>query len=127
MPGPIEDSLSRFTPSLGDLDRDALLFAAGRSSARPDRKWATLAALLALSQSLTLALLWTGTPTPPRAEPIAPPALTAPVESSPPVPHVFRDWRSALDETPFSAPAMEDLVPDNPPLHVSSTLEDVTN
>ena len=126
MPGRIEDSLSRFTPSLGDLNRDALLFAAGRASARPDRKWPTLAALLALSQTLTLSLFVSGTPTPPpRVEPVAPPVFTAPAESAPPIPQVFRDWRSALDETPYSAPAVDDLVPDQPPLHVSSTWDEL--
>ena len=120
MPGSIEDSLSRFTPSLGDLDRDALLFAAGRASARPDRKWPTLAALLALSQTLTLALCVSGTPTPPRPEPVAPPVFTAPIESPPTIPLIFRDWRSALEETPYSAPVIDDLIPDEPPLHVST-------
>jgi hypothetical protein len=121
MPGPLEDALSRFTPSPGGLDRDALLFAAGRASARPGRKWPTLAALLALSQALTLALLVTGMPTPPRLEPPpARPAPPVPSESLIPTPESVRDWRSAFDETPYSAPAMDDLVPDEPPLHVSS-------
>ena len=121
MPGRIEDSLSRFTPSLGDLNRDALLFAAGRASARPDRKWPTLAALLALSQTLTLALLWMDTAVPPpRVQPVVPPTFTAPSDPAPTVPLIFRDWRSALEETPYSAPVTNDLVPDEPPLHVST-------
>ena len=118
MPGPLEDMLSRFTPSPGGLDRDAVLFAAGRASARPGRKWPTLAALLALSQALTLALLVAGTP--PHPEPPARPAPTVPSEPLIPSPEVVRDWRSAFDETPYSPPAMDDLVPDEPPLHVSS-------
>ena len=58
------ERLSRFTPDAGGLDRDALLFAAGRSSARPNRGWMTLASLLAGTQTLSLVLLWPH-PTPP--------------------------------------------------------------
>ena len=39
MSEPFLERLSRFTPDAGRLDRDALLFAAGRSSARPNRGW----------------------------------------------------------------------------------------
>jgi len=60
------ERLSRFTPNAGGLDRDALLFAAGRSSARPNRGWMTLASLLAGTQVLSLVLLWPH-PTPPAA------------------------------------------------------------
>ena len=55
---PIIESLSRFTPDAGGLDRDAILFAAGRASARPNRKWMALAGSLAACQIVTLALLW---------------------------------------------------------------------
>ena len=58
MSEPILERLSRFTPDAGGLDRDALLFAAGRSSARPNRGWMTLASLLAGTQALSLVLLW---------------------------------------------------------------------
>jgi hypothetical protein len=54
---PLIERLTQFTPDGGKLDRDALLFAAGRASARPSRGWAVLAAALATSQLLTLALL----------------------------------------------------------------------
>ena len=57
MSEPILERLSRFTPDAGRLDRDALLFAAGRASARPNRGWMTLASLLAGTQALSLALL----------------------------------------------------------------------
>src|SRR5262249_53944786 len=46
------------TPDAGSLQRDALLFAAGRGSARPNRGWKMLAAVLAGTQVLSLALLW---------------------------------------------------------------------
>ena len=58
MSEPILERLSRFTPDAGRLDRDALLFAAGRDSARPSRGWMALATLLASTQSLSLLLLW---------------------------------------------------------------------
>jgi hypothetical protein len=52
------ERLSRFKPDAGGLDRDALLFATGRASARPNRGWVALAALLANTQMLSVALLW---------------------------------------------------------------------
>jgi hypothetical protein len=58
MSEPILERLSRFTPDAGGLERDALLFAAGRASVRPNRGWMTLASLLAGTQALSLALLW---------------------------------------------------------------------
>jgi len=58
MSEPISERLSQFTPSAGRLDRDALLFAAGRSSARPNRAWQGLSAALAATQILTLACMW---------------------------------------------------------------------
>ena len=64
------ERLSRFTPDAGALDRDSLLYAAGRESARPNRPWIALATALAVTQPLFLALLW---PHP------VPPAAPAPV------------------------------------------------
>jgi hypothetical protein len=64
MSEPVLERLSRFTPNAGGLDRDALLFAAGRGSARPSRGWITLATLLANTQILSLVFLWPR-PTPP--------------------------------------------------------------
>jgi len=58
MSEPFLERLSRFTPDAGGLDRDALLFAAGRGSVRPNRGWKTLATLLAGTQALSLVLLW---------------------------------------------------------------------
>ena len=56
MSEPIE-RLSQFTPHAGKLDRDALLFAAGRASALPNRGWQVITATLAGIQLLTLAIL----------------------------------------------------------------------
>jgi hypothetical protein len=58
MSEPILENLSRFTPDAGGLDRDALIFAAGRASARASRGWQKLACLLACTQALSLAFLW---------------------------------------------------------------------
>jgi hypothetical protein len=60
------ERLSRFTPNAGGLDRDSLLYAAGRESARPNRRWIALAAALAALQPLSLLFLWPH-PAPPAA------------------------------------------------------------
>lgn len=62
MSEPFAESLSRFTPDAAGLNRDALLFAAGRASVRPNRLWKALVAVLAVSQLLTLVSLWPHTP-----------------------------------------------------------------
>src|SRR5438270_7884688 len=67
MSEPIVERLSRFTPDAGGLDRDSLLYAAGRASARPNRPWIALAAVLAVAQPLSLMLLWPH-PVPPTAQ-----------------------------------------------------------
>jgi hypothetical protein len=58
MSEPFLERLTRFTPDAGTVDRDALLFAAGRASARPNRSWMCLAAALAGSNLLALVTLW---------------------------------------------------------------------
>ena len=58
MSGPLPESLSKFTPHAGRLNRDALLFAAGQRSARPNRVWQGLTVVLAASQLLTLICIW---------------------------------------------------------------------
>jgi hypothetical protein len=57
MSEPNLERLSQFTPNAGGLDRDQLLFAIGRASALPNRVWMSLAAALACTQVLGLALL----------------------------------------------------------------------
>jgi hypothetical protein len=58
MSEPFLERLSRFTPDAGSVDRDALLFATGRASARPNRGWMVLAAALAAMQAVSLVALW---------------------------------------------------------------------
>ena len=55
-PDPVTDRLARFTPA--GLDRDALLFEAGRRSGRGSRLWPLAAGILAASQAVTLFVLW---------------------------------------------------------------------
>jgi hypothetical protein len=71
MSEPFIERLSRFTPNPGGVDRDALLYAAGRASVRPNRAWIALATALALTQPLYLAFLWPH---------FAPPAAHAPAD-----------------------------------------------
>ena len=73
MSEPILERLSRFTPDSRGLDRDALLFAAGRASARPNRGWKSLASALAVTQLFSLVVLWPRTGPPPngRGVPVA--------------------------------------------------------
>ena len=117
------EQLSQFTPDGSGLDRDALLFAAGRASVRKSRGWAMLACTLAASQLLTLVLFW----------PKAPTAhdLASDVRETPPVhedvPNAFVGeekelralgnrafaWEDGIP--PLSAP-VESLAPESPPL-----------
>src|SRR5262245_31726853 len=76
MSEPFPEHLSRFTPDVGGLNRDALLFAAGRASARSARGWPALTALLGVTQVATLLVLWPG-PTPVVVQMPPPVALSA--------------------------------------------------
>jgi hypothetical protein len=120
MPESLEQRLSRFTPDGSGLDRDALLFAAGRASARPGRRWMTLAGALAVSQLLTLALLWPR-PAPPAPVPAPAPSPAVAVEPPPPAREtpalwVLRDQAIATEgNLPPPAPT-ESLARSDPPL-----------
>jgi hypothetical protein len=86
------ERLSRFTPDAGRLDRDALLFAAGRASARPNRGWITLASALWATQVLMLALLW-----PHSTSPVAGSGPTIAKSATPPAdlaPRRLEGWAS---------------------------------
>lgn len=84
-PDPLTDRLNRFTPNAAGFDRDAILFAAGRRSARISRVWPAATVLLAASQVVTLVLLWPRSPeiavTPPAPAVQSPPPLTLPPTS----------------------------------------------
>jgi hypothetical protein len=121
MPESFLERLSRFTPDGSGLDRDALLFAAGRASVRPHRGWIVAAGALAACQLLTLALLW-----PRSAPPISGIASTAPaprmtnVSVSPAdaleLGSMNRRFLVSDDEDLPSSGQNDDLVPIDPPL-----------
>jgi hypothetical protein len=125
MSDPLTTRLSRFTPDSSGLDREALLFAAGRASAPRARRWQILAGLLVASQLLTLVLLW-----PPVSSPVHPSlALPNPTiePAPPPAPEGPLPWsvgnRSFALEGDLPAPAaIESLVPPDPPLRAFATV-----
>lgn len=126
----LTDRLRRLTPAPGP-DRDALLFAAGRASARPARRWQALTAVLAATQLVTLGLLlW---PRPVLPTPGGPPVLVDapfPFEPSPQplpptaseVPHllILRDRALATDGNLPPAAPVDSLAPPQPPLRTSA-------
>jgi hypothetical protein len=116
---PVARLLSRFTPDSSALDRDALLFAAGRASVPPGRRWMALAGALAASQAVTLGLLlWSG-----QAPTAVGPPVTVEVEPSRqpapevPTPEASGIWRVfATDGSLPAETAAEHLMPPEPPL-----------
>lgn len=74
--------LARFTLAPGGLDRDEMLFRAGRASAKPNRGWKAAVGVLAGTQAATLAF-WLSTVSHPPAS-TSVPAVAAPTESAPP-------------------------------------------
>ena len=126
------EKLTRFTP-VTTLNRDELLFAAGRASARSPRIWKWLVGGLALSQSVTLAAgCWL---TPVASSPFVP---TMAVEATPllipetpqapasltpdPSSYLELSRRMTDDGFPRSAPAPNETGPVSPPLTAGSRL-----
>lgn len=131
----LTEKLSRFTPDTSGLDRDALLFAAGRASARPSRAWMALAGVLAAVQVLTLVVLWPRTPSPTGAPDLvqtAPPAATtpaAPDEKETPSPYaIWALQQRFLDKEEESAPTnvIDDMAPGAPLLRAFPIAADTT-
>jgi hypothetical protein len=128
------ERLSRFTPDGSGLDRDALLFAAGRAAARPGRRWRVVAGALAASQLLTLLFLWPHTPHQGADTPRSPfaPAPSVGVEPPSLAPADAHSWTmnlrilNELDDLPPPA-GSDNLVPDDPPLRASSPLATFLN
>jgi hypothetical protein len=54
----ITNRLRQFQPESSSIDRDELMFEAGRQSVQPTRKWQGMAGLLAFSQACTLAWIF---------------------------------------------------------------------
>jgi hypothetical protein len=123
MQRPLDEILSRFTPDGSAIDRDSLLFVVGRASARPNRTWMALAGALAVTQVLTLGLLWARSPVPPSAPaPEVAPAAVAPgapsplPETPPPGPLALKSLSPLLDENLPTESGTDNLVPDDTPL-----------
>jgi hypothetical protein len=126
MPEPLAEHLSRFTPDEAGLDRDSLLFAAGRASVRPNRRWMALAGMLAASQLLTFVFLWPRTPPARIDTPTV--AIQQPEPAPLPIPHDPSElgilsgrllasegnWIPSIDDGPTIAP--------EPPLRVFGPL-----
>jgi hypothetical protein len=118
MSEPVE-RLSRFTPDTGALDRDTLLFAAGRASARPNPRWVVLSSMLMVSQVLTLLLLLRPTPVPVSPAPeIESPRTVTPASSGEERPSWLVQRQLLESDNPgWPAPAADPkLVADSPPL-----------
>jgi hypothetical protein len=122
MSEPLAETLSRFTPNASGLNRDSLLFAAGRASVRPSRSWQVLAGGLAAAQVLTLLCLWPRTT--PVPVPTATPFAADKASGSEPVPeHDPSAWgalRQRMMEKDLDypmPPSDQPMVPPNPPLH----------
>ena len=86
--------LTRLTPHPGTLDRDALLFHAGRASARPGRGWKAAVVALALGHAGWLATLF-------RTDSTAP---VSPVLGTPGPPPTPRPAPQPEPESPAPAP-----------------------
>lgn len=128
---PLIQRLSQLTPDANGLDRDTLLFAAGRASARPDRRWPALAGALALSQVVILVVVLWPRPAVPVLDPIKtdppivaiePPLPPVPAEAyEPPGLWALREEIIAADgKLPLPTPI--DLAPSKPPLHIFGPL-----
>lgn len=124
MSEPLAEHLSRFTPNSAGLDRDALLFAAGRASVRPQRRWMAVAGTLAASQLLTLLCLWPRTPQPlPPVAPFVASDSIAP-ETTPmqdPEWWTLRNRMLSMDLDQPTTLSDEPMVPSDPPLHAFGT------
>jgi hypothetical protein len=119
MSEPIE-RLSRFTPA-SSIDRDALLFAAGRAAARPNRRWHALCAALATTQLLMLGLVFwprADVMQPDRSLPLVPVVKIVPRESPErPPPSLWQQRALAIasdGELPAAAPVANPMTSKRP-------------
>jgi hypothetical protein len=125
----LEERLSRFTPDATCLNRDALLFSAGRASVRPSRRWQALTGALAASQVLTLLCLWAlmQFSPPPETPIIATEPMLPSRESIPalkPDPSEWRVLRQQMQDADLeysTPPSDEPMAPQEPPLRAFGT------
>lgn len=115
MSEPVIEQLGMLKPSNAGLDRDAMLYAAGRASARPRRIWPTLAGVLAITQCLMLFVIFNGNrllDAPPATNMTQRPEV--PAETSPAVSIYARALRTADPEALPPTVAMVAVSPDEP-------------
>jgi hypothetical protein len=129
-PDPVTDQLGRFTPSAPGLDRDAILFAAGRRAGRGGWLWKAAAGLLAVSQAVTLVALWPKAPAvvvpeapAPAVGPTAGPEPEPPPVSLPPDVWTAGSRPDVLLRSEPMVPVQ--LVPPGPPLTARSAVPDL--
>ena len=123
-PDPFAERLARFTPEAGGLDTAAILFLAGRASVRARRLWPALAGMLALSQALTLAVLFSRSPN--ETAPLTPARRTlhddilVPESPEPPLGSVR--WLPRVEyDSHRPAATLENIVQPDPPIDVLAT------
>jgi hypothetical protein len=110
VPEDVTDKLAKFTPT--GLDRDAVLFAAGKAAGRRT-VWKWLAATLAVSNAVTLGLLLWPKPAATTVVPTEPPDIR-------PLPAPSVTPLTAEDDLPPLAVDVHGLVPDQSPLTAST-------
>jgi len=131
MSEPIAERLSKLTPDASGLDRDALLFAAGKASVRPSRRWPVLCGVLAASQAVTFALLfWPAPavlPTPGTVPTIVEaPRLPAPAPADTAVASTVFELRAQVIAAEGNLPSGSfggQAMPDEPPLTAAARPE----
>jgi hypothetical protein len=109
MPEDVTRDLKAFTPV--GLDRDAILFAAGKAAARRGGWWKWLAAALIVSNAVSLGILFWPNPSVNPSQPVAEPSpLVEPPEPFRPEPYSYIALRQGGD-----APTAADPGPASPP------------
>jgi hypothetical protein len=119
-PDPLIDQLAGFTPAPAAVDRDAILFEAGKAAGRRSRVWPALTGLLAATQAATLAL-WMMQPLPPTVanKARAPKDERPPPRDAPPTAIAEVMPLLPVQDPALLRPAAE-LVPPAPPLAVAA-------
>jgi len=108
--------LGSLKPSGASLDRDGMLFAAGRASVKPRRIWPALAGLFAITQCVSLVLLLNG----PRTRDVevvvdSTPRPGTPTVESLPAPSIYvKALRTADPEALPPIIAVPAVLPDEP-------------
>jgi hypothetical protein len=123
----IETKLKRLQPAASGLNRDEILFQAGRATARPSRFWKGLALVLAISQVVTLAVWFARSSRQTPVEPVPTPAAVVPIEpvvdsvpASPLDPNSYWVLMHTTDLERRITPADDTQAPPRSPLNAGS-------